>query len=316
MPNLEEFKLSMLNYSDNSDNDPSDVQVPKTLQKFHLEFKHERHLTFEVLKRKFLDIFKNQIRSLILIVNNASEECFNFDKLHGLINNFTRLETFQYYIRSNFRPDSRFPNIEQLPDSSYSIFTLPRLHPLGIISRPPEGRRLTLNQTITLEQLLNCSSLIVFTADLSKMIPTKYELNDNCKLVNLNALQLSFMNNIGVSDGYRFLSKVITLSPNLKNLSVYSSNTNQIIQHLEKLLPINHSNKMTYFCIDEHRPHYHEDHFPPRPPIYHATFFHELSQILPNLHTLSFICHRRFTDEYLTLVTAFIKDLQSYFSRL
>jgi hypothetical protein len=48
IPNLEEFRLSMLNVFHDSADDSYEMQVPKTFKKLHLEFKYEYQLGFEV----------------------------------------------------------------------------------------------------------------------------------------------------------------------------------------------------------------------------------------------------------------------------
>ncbi|CAF1342512.1 unnamed protein product [Adineta steineri] len=99
LPNLEEFKLSILNFYHKATNQHyrPNVQVPKTLNKLYLEFKHEEPLNGEILKKEFLDVFKDQIQSLTLIVYNAAVE---YSNLQNLLNDFTSLVTFQYDIRS------------------------------------------------------------------------------------------------------------------------------------------------------------------------------------------------------------------------
>jgi hypothetical protein len=93
-----------------------DLKVPKTLQKLHLEFGNDRkygtQLNLDVIK-KLLNVFKNEVRSLTLIIINAVEEFSNFDDFQSLINNFINLQKFEYYIRTNYQPNSPlFPNVQ------------------------------------------------------------------------------------------------------------------------------------------------------------------------------------------------------------
>jgi hypothetical protein len=59
IPNLEEFRLSMLNVFRDSADDSYEMQVPKTFKKLHLEFKYEYQLGFEQCRAFIHDVLLN-----------------------------------------------------------------------------------------------------------------------------------------------------------------------------------------------------------------------------------------------------------------
>ncbi|UJR08760.1 hypothetical protein I4U23_013017 [Adineta vaga] len=153
LPNLEELNLSILRFK-NSKNFHQ-INVPPTLKKLHLEINGFVYFQygpkFEFIYQ-FLNIFKNHIQSLSLIFNAAIEEFSNYNIFQSIVNDFIKLDIFRYYIRTMHKPDlpTFFSNVEQLQDSSYIIYTQPRLVQFDTVScrlsasysfgigRPPE----------------------------------------------------------------------------------------------------------------------------------------------------------------------------------
>ncbi|CAF1140746.1 unnamed protein product [Adineta ricciae] len=116
LPNLEELRLSISNCYNPSNLQRRYVRIPKTLTKLFLEFKHEKPISEEVLKEEFLDVFKNQIQSLTLIVNNAALQ------ISHLLSDFTSLTTFHcdVALTSPATLDLNFDNVIS-HESSYPL---------------------------------------------------------------------------------------------------------------------------------------------------------------------------------------------------
>ena len=123
MPNLEELSLSMLDFADFEHLHL--LKVPLTLEKLHLELGCYHCCTSFETTKLFLNAFRVQLRSLTFISVNAEEIFSNFNTFHSLVSNFSRLEIFEYHVRTKHHDDSTslFRNVEHLPDSSYSFFT-------------------------------------------------------------------------------------------------------------------------------------------------------------------------------------------------
>ncbi|CAF4305171.1 unnamed protein product, partial [Adineta steineri] len=139
MPNIEELNLSIVeSYPLETVNL---LKVPKTLDKLHIECgkiecrDRSTEITFETIQT-LLKAFDNQLLSLTLIMINPAKDFSNFVKVQSLVSDFTRLESFQYFIKTIHQPNSQsdFPNVKVLPDSSYSLFTLPKPRPFDTIS--------------------------------------------------------------------------------------------------------------------------------------------------------------------------------------
>ncbi|CAF2530514.1 unnamed protein product [Rotaria sp. Silwood2] len=310
-PNLEGLKLSISEIRF----DPSDnlykISVPRTLESLYLEFKQKNELSCKILKKKFLDVFNNQLRSLTLIITNAAREFFDYEKCNGLMSDCARLETFQYYIRSHFQPDSRFPNVECLLDSTYIVFTLPLLCASCPVSEIQ--RIVDFYENITVENLLNCDSLSIDTRNIPQ---TMFQIYNIDRLLHLNTLKFNFSEKSSKPEEYQFLSRLISLSPNLNTLFIYDSDSKIIIEQLKNILPKKSSNKIIYCYIEESLKCGDSHVWTPNTTKYHAAFFYELSQILSNLNILGFQSDEQFAEEYLTVFTTFVKDIKSYFPRL
>ena len=105
---------------------------------------------------------------------------------------------------------------------------------------------------------------------------------------------------------FHLLSKFIAQAPYFYSLSIYSEDTQKMIEQLKALIPLNKSKRITYFAFDMPI-HFHN---------YHNTFFVELSQVLPNLRTMKLAWTTPFFTANPTTLTEVIKDLKKYFPRL
>jgi hypothetical protein len=301
MINLEELNLSVLRFDDFED--VHLLEVPQTLEKLHLRYGYYDGIgkpSIEMTK-SFLNVFKSQIRSFTLIVIKTEKEFSNFVNLQSLVSNFTRLQTFQYDIRTKYQPDSRFPNVEQLPDFSYSIFTLPRLQPFDTKTSRRATLALKLDSDLKLQDLYHCNTLELTP---HSSVPTTFELKDDVKFVNLKKIQFNSSIEQCTPEVHRFLSKVITLSPNLNTLGVYTGQAKAMIQHLKSFLSENKASKRILRL--ECKAWWSGDS-------YVKTFFCELSSIVPNLKSLALSCAIQFMGEYSTTPSTLIEELRINF---
>ncbi|CAF0918133.1 unnamed protein product [Didymodactylos carnosus] len=191
MTNLQELNLAVLHFNDIENFYL--LQVPKTLEKLQLEIGLYGNCQSNLQTiKKFLDVFKNELSSLILIIINAERDFCNYSDFQSLVSNYTRLEAFQYYIRTNCRPDdSRFLNVEQLPDSRYCFYTLPLPKLFDTISS------LTtldchLDSNFTLQKLSICTTLYISSSHNYQIPLITSELKDDLKLVNRKKIQFFF----------------------------------------------------------------------------------------------------------------------------
>jgi hypothetical protein len=302
MPNLEELKLSMIEFQDFKD--LSLLKVPQKLEKLHLEFGcHHCRTSFETTKI-FLNVFRSQLRSLTFISVNVEENFCTFDKFHSLVSDFSRLETFKYYIHTDHQDHSTslFPNVEHLPDSSYSYFTLPRPPQFDITGERTMGAQY-LSSDLTLSELFNCHTLWVHC----KELPTLFVLESDFRLLKLQTIDFINLSKNMTDDQCRYISKVISLSPNLTYLQLsIERDTMNLIKQLSQIVSVKQRKQITYFELGIA---WNIDHY------YHSTFLPELSEILPNLKTLTICIQQRFHHDYFPL-NEFIKTLRSNFRKL
>jgi hypothetical protein len=129
-------------------------------------------LNLEKIK-KFLDLLKRELRSLTLIVVAAEKNFSNFIKFQSLVTDFTHLQTFQYYIRTDYQPDPLFLHVKQLPGSSYSIFTIPL--PQEFDTNRAKLVR-TLSREPVLQELFSCTTIEIYHSVLPPSLPIEFEL--------------------------------------------------------------------------------------------------------------------------------------------
>ncbi|CAF1427985.1 unnamed protein product [Adineta steineri] len=278
------------------------LQIPRTLEELHLKIEY---LSLDNFK-SFLNRFHNQqLKSLILIVNDTDSAFTNFDIFQNLTNNFTSLQTFEYCIRTKHRPDSRFSNVEQLSDSTYYFYTLPRPQSLPF-------KTIVFNQRVTTKPCLNSLENLarLLSDEVLEIYGERYPVleltDDKIKFINLKEIRIikkieSFHH---LTDQY--LSKIIRMSPNLHTIYINSCSTKKIIGHLKNILRKKFKSHLNLQCSLNSS--YYGD--------YHTEFFYDLSKILPNLKSITFPCVTQFIYQHGTTLIDLIEDLRSYFSSL
>ncbi|CAF0732726.1 unnamed protein product [Adineta steineri] len=282
MTNLIELKLFMNHFSSFPELDF--FQIPETLQNLQLEFENDVPPNRRIL-RGFLNLFKMHLQSLTLITCDRRKEFTNFDQFQSLINNFKQLKFFQYDILMGTKPDDRFPNIEQLPNSLFSVFTLPR----------PQRLSKILSQT---EQNLSSESLLIF--DYSYSI-----INDYTKYHHLKKIKINLRSEQLTPDFCQRLSTLIDQAPKFYSLQMFKINDTYELIHFLKKIILNEKirRKILEFQFDYYNP-------------YHNTFFNEFFNLLPNLRILTIDCDEQFTDFYPDSIKSFIKQLKHFYPKL
>ena len=321
LPNLVNLNLLMVEFNHLECKDH--LKLPAKLETLHLEFGGYRdedrsayQPMFEVI-RNFLAIFKTQLKSLTLVVNNAVDDLSAFDKLQNLVSDFMCLEVFEYCIRSDYPPDSGFPNFEKLLDSTFCIFTLPKPQSLGIQECRPLNEyscydSLTFKDFCKSQQLYNCGKLRI--SRYNELVPSVCELGNALRYTNLVRLMIYAIEEISM-DICRLLAKLIPLAIDLNFLHVTTTDTVRAIKHLREIIPKNSKQiihfELSLFSNEDEHAHMSEKYK------YDSTFFSDLVEILPNLNSLSFYSEQLFTDDsYYTCLSQFIDPVKHDFQKL
>ncbi|CAF1254162.1 unnamed protein product [Adineta steineri] len=326
MPNLVQLNLLLSDYYDAEDVNLK--ELPVTLEKLQIEIDYGKlyQANFELINNLF-DLFNNQINELTLVVREAPEELSNFEKFQSLTNNFTHLQIFNYNILTTHQPDHRFSSIIQFPHSeTYSFFTLPKPKPV-YLELNQDTSSLHVNNYSTLEKLFNSHSVCISTHKISQNFPSAFQsIKDDYNFNNLKQLELDCMIK-GQEDSHQYsiLKKIIAQSPNIDTIFIRSYNTKTIIVYLKNLFPKKNSNKIKNLVIREHTNNNLSDSsssdyagYTPtsHPPKFYSTFFFELSQILPDLQQLTFVCDKTFRAIYSTKNSNCLNDLRLNFPKL
>jgi hypothetical protein len=304
LPNLRELKASMVNFDD-----PEvaiQMKLPVTLETLWLEFGCFHCCTNFKSLRMLLNVFKNQIHSLTLISVNVDEDLSHYETFQSLVTDFTCLETFQYCIRTIHRSDSlkHFAHVQEEPDSSCLFYTLPLLRIFDVQSERTRGGQY-IGENLTSSMLFSCHRLWT----LGEKIPTTFKLTNNVTLNHLQEMQIDAVFENGLSTLCQYISKVISLSPNLKSLimetgentkvfidgirNLFQNGVNKNITHLELTLDWNKD-------IEAH----------------HTTFWSELTEIMPHLKTLKVNLKYSGRHEDYSLLTEIINDSKRHYSKL
>ena len=305
MTNLEELYLSIV--SPVYTRFLYQLEVPKTLHKLHLELNgyegNKNALSLHNMK-KFLKVFKDNLTLMTLIIIDVGKEFSKFDAFHSLVSNFTRLKTFEYCIRTKYQPDSLFTNVQQLPDPSYVIFTLPQPQSFNYTSRRTRID-LVLDSNITLQQLFNCTTLCLQSYFSPKALSVTSEVINNLKFVYLTRIRIyNRIEGSQILGMCQFLSKLINLSPNLNTVAIsgYTNDTTTLIQQLKERISLRQLNKFTHLELSARD--------------YHSSFFYNLSKTFSNLITLTLLPAAQFFDENPTTLINFVQMLSKYFPTL
>ena len=325
-PNLEELNLSVENFDDLETSLNNLVEVPFALEELHIEFGQygdDNHMlqqpSFGTIKA-FLNMFRSQLTLLTLIAINAVEDFSNYNKLQELVSAFVRIKTFEYYIRTDYKPKSAtlFANVEELPDSSYALFTFPG--PQQLETTVPltmeDAKCCSLYHDTTLQELFNCETLYIC----SEGLPPVFKQHDylNMKLVNLKKIILGDLIEEMSPDVCQYASQLIALSPNLTHLTVTANDIKKLIQRLPNIIPlvkhgrqINHLEVGQYWWTDFDPPflinnYCHHD----------STFFAKLSKIFPNLKSFKFNDILQNISGSFTPLSTILQSLRSHFRKL
>lgn len=329
MPRLEELNLSICRHLSHTDTLVT-AELPSPLKKLHLEIADGSWVTIQNVTQ-FLNLFKDHLQSLTLIIFGAVEEFSNFDQFQSLVGKSSHLQTFQYDIRTLYQPDVRFSSkVTQTSHSSYSLFTLPRPQPFDIsLVRRLNSLDLHLGHSLSSERLLHCTMLHVNAKKLGESLPTKLELNDDLKFMKLKELTFNSMSRFDVVDKpiqskaneigeeCQILSKLLELSPNLDTLTIFSNNTEEVIQHLKLFSPSILASRITHFTVQDYRSCVTDANLPEGSSDYHWTFFNELSNILPNLKVFKFLFYaEKFIEQYPQTLVKLLEEMRNYYSKL
>ncbi|CAF1979345.1 unnamed protein product [Rotaria magnacalcarata] len=291
--NLNQLNLSFYTFADLEVR-----EVPDTLEKLHLEIdfrllksknnKKSLHQSNFHMLSKLLNNFRNNLKYLDLIVLNAEKEFSDFDKFHSLVNSFDQLETFEYDIRTKYRPDQRFPNVDELisANSTYSIYTNPRPQPFDTSFKRVEFEKTKLNSDLTRSQLLVATSLDVTDGDFFDVnLPSSFELSDDLKLVNLNKIHICKSTIDSNPEIRPFLSKVIALASNLHTLVLESDIEHTLLLLKQFITSANISRKIAEVQLIQQNFFDDQD----------LAFFSNIAHIVPNLKSLSLTLHKEFS---------------------
>jgi hypothetical protein len=243
MINLEELNLSVYSYAE-----MEVIKIPTTLEKLHLEIdcsqlqseynkKSVHQPSYEMLN-KLLDNFRTHLKYLSLFVVNAEEEFSNFTKFHSLVNNFQRLETFEYDIRTIHKPDQRFLHAEELVsfESTYSAHSNPQPRSFDRTFRRVKAHKFDITSNLTRSQLLMATKLCVDSFLSDANLPTSFELSDNLQLGNLSKIKICQWTVDSAPEICPFLSKIIALSPNLRSLVLEGEKIEDILLLLKRFI--------------------------------------------------------------------------------
>ena len=312
MPNLEELNLSILDFHDL--NDTFQLPLPKRFKNLYLEFGGYNKLALPVrlftMMQRFLELFESQLRSLTIIALSLDDkDFFDYEKFQNLVQKFTQLENFAYYINIDHPPSSNFPfpNVERLADSTYSIYTLPRPQRFDKTLVPMKYEA-TLNSDLTVKELFNCQTLKISP----RAWPIGFELQNNFRLKNLQKIESDDSLDRCTSEMLQYVAKIIALSPNLNSVKFPSASASTaILEACKAILPpaIGAQIKYTTILIMA-------DFGRDRDPTPYSTFLTELSTIFPNSERLRLhIKPQKLSKCYLTL-DQFIDDVRRKFQKL
>lgn len=215
---LEELYISILNIS--APVIVNNISFPTSLIKLHFEYGSFQSLLFRKnfgnIKNYLLQ-FQNQIQSFVLILTSHEREFSDLNQLELLEKSFSKLKSFQYLIHTTRYPSNQFDYIEELFDKTYLIYTKQPKRPINFAHRLRNTFHYGNLYDFNVKELIRAEVL-----NLTNM--TSLPLNSfniPCKLFNLHYLSYKTINLFDKKpDEANFLSKLITLSPNLKILEL------------------------------------------------------------------------------------------------
>ncbi|CAF1053499.1 unnamed protein product [Adineta ricciae] len=172
-----------------------------------------------ILYTLFLNAFKDCIYSLDLIFINALREFSIYNRFQSLTKDFVRLQSFQYYLQTQYQPHfpHLFSNVEQLQNSTYILYTLPRLQPFDTVSnRTSVYHDMDYNPNQTFVYNNKCPLVSHYFGDGSLLTPT---LDEQFELVNVHQIKIWGVRNIRSSLSELF-TRVIMKSSSLTDMHI------------------------------------------------------------------------------------------------
>ena len=313
--NLEELNLSLYSITD-----MENIQVPNTLEKLQLKIdvrqlksKHDKkslHQSNLHMLSKLLHNFRNHLKYVGLIILNADKEFLIFDNFNSLVNDFDHLETFEYDIRTKYRPDEKFPNVEKLISlgSIYSAYTNPRPQSFETSFHIEKFQECALTSELTQSQLFLANTLDAANSDFLDMnLSPSFELSEDLKLINLNTVLISKSTMDTNSEIAVFLSKVIASSPNLRSLILHGNAIQDILLLLKQFIaPKTIFRKISHIQLIVCKRFSNQD----------LAFFSDLSCIVPNLKSVTLRLDNEFNVGKSDKLKKLIRKLRADFHKL
>ncbi|UJR32620.1 hypothetical protein I4U23_020080 [Adineta vaga] len=232
--------------------------------------------------------------------------CDQFQNLHVMRQLFNIFKNkFQSLKPIESHDKKKFFTISLDHENMQIVFNNGQFQPFDLISR-----RVTLkygfSSTLSSQQLIYCTLLEIPYISSSQVLPNIDTFKDNIKFVNLKKIIFTLLNEDIVPNMYQYLSKIIDHSPNLNTLTISIRKMQLVIEHLLQLISPKHAYQITDIEFETSWHH----------STYEATFFFKLSQILPNLKSITFTSYKQFINHYPITLNNLLEDLQVYFKKL
>ncbi|CAF1376114.1 unnamed protein product [Adineta steineri] len=263
--NLEELYLSVSDMAETTA--VKKIIVSRFLNKLHLEFgrfEESTYATYFERMMNFLEHFKNQLQTLILLVISSEPEFIDPNQLQLIEKSFSHLKSFEYLIHTTHCPSHNFDQVQQLPNETYLISTKKPRRPVSFSHKLRNDFTCEFDSDLQLNELYNTDALSLMPV--IQLFPS--QPFDICyKLSNLRYLSY----NEGRTDSSRLdqpelFSKIILQSPNLRVLNIELENSSDIFELLQYIpYPLT---KINHFTCNYSQ-------------LSHVRFIKELAQFLP-----------------------------------
>ncbi|CAF1379044.1 unnamed protein product [Adineta steineri] len=300
--NLEELYLSVSNMTEFT---VVKKIIPRFLIKLHLEFgrfEESTYATYFERMMDFLEHFKNQLQTLILVVTSSEPEFIDPNQLQLIEKSFSHLKSFEYLIHTTHCPSHNFDQVQQLPNETYLISTKKPRRPVSFSHKLRNDFTCEFDSDLQLNELYNTDALSLMSV--IQLFPS--QPFDICyKLSNLRYLSY----NEGRTDSSRLdkpelFSKIILQSPNLRVLNIELENSSDIFELLQYIpYPLR---KINHFTCNYSQ-------------LSHVLFIKELAQFLPYVKHIQLKIN--FTNNYnwndkLQFLTRTILQSRQYFRNM
>ena len=316
---LKELNLSLISL-EGSEKLSDESETALILQTLHIEMDGSHYSTRQAKNeiklqqlKTFLNLFKNCICSLTLILMNVTDEYFSdFDQFRSLTatdNHFTHLKNFEYYINTIHQPKScHFPNVGQIHDGSYVFHTQPKPMPFDNFSKKafPTCR---IHQGISLPKLLN--PVMLYFDSCCVIPPISFDENDDLAFIRLQTIVCDDPIDDLSIEMRKFLKNVINRSPNLKNfaLRIEWAHTKNVIERVFDVFGENNGKRIKYFempiCTVDNETSY---SFP--------ELFSKISMLFSNLKRLDVYVELTDLNNGYKSMILFIEEIKNKFQQL